>query len=259
MLTRRSSVIPLWGFLIAAAMRAQTPAPPAPQAPTAVVVELFTSEGCSSCVPADELLSQIDRSADGSWRGAEVITLGEHVDYWDSPQWRDRFSSPLFSSRQQDYGVAFQEQNIYTPQVVVNGQTQCIGSDLNCIRRAVLDQSRTPRAEVALHIGPMDTASVSVRHLPPGTANAEILLGMTESDVHTNISGGENRGRRAAHAAVVHSLTSLGRLDPKKNGAYSADIKLNLDPRWNRQNVKVVLLVQDRATRHILGAASARP
>jgi hypothetical protein len=243
--------VPLFGFLLAVTAAAQTRVP--------VVVELFTSEGCSSCVPADELLSQIERGQLAGGRGAEVIALGEHVDYWDSAEWRDRFSSPLFSSRQQDYGIAFQAQNVFTPQVVVNGQTQCLGSDWSCIQRAISDASRAPRAAVALRVSGGDTAAVSVQHLPEGTRGADILLGITESDLRTNITGGENRGWNAAHTAVVRSMTTLGRLEAKKNGAYTADIKLNLNPRWNRQNVKLVLLVQDRTTRRILGAASARP
>jgi hypothetical protein len=237
----------------------QTPGSSAATGPVPVVVELFTSEGCSSCVAADELLVQLDRAQVGGLRGAEVIAMGEHVDYWDSAQWRDRFSSALFSSRQQDYGIAFQEQNVFTPQVVVNGQTQCVGSDMNCIRRAVIEAARAPRAEVSIHVRAGDTAAVSVQHLPPGANSADILLGITESDLHTNISGGENRGRGAAHAAVVRSLTTLGRLESKKSGGYTADIKLNLNQRWNRQNTKLILLVQDRTTRRILGAASARP
>ena len=231
----------------------------AAQSRVPVVVELFTSEGCSSCVPADELLSQIDRGQLAGGRGTEVIALGEHVDYWDSAEWRDRFSSPLFSSRQQDYGIAFRAQNVFTPQVVVNGQTDCVGSDWNCIQRAISDAAHAPRAVVSIQAQAGDTATVSIQHLPEGTRGADILLVLTEGDLRTNIGGGENRGRSAAHTAVVRSMTTLGRLDPKKNGAYAADIKLNLNPRWNRQNVKLVLLVQDRSTRRILGAASARP
>jgi hypothetical protein len=241
----------LLGVALAVTLAAQSRVP--------VVVELFTSEGCSSCVPADQLLSQIERGQATSGRGPEVITLGEHVDYWDSAEWRDRFSSPLFSSRQQDYGIAFRAQNVFTPQVVVNGQTQCLGSDWNCIQRAISDASSAPRAAVSIRAQAGDTAAVSVQHLPDGTRGTDILLGITESDLRTNITGGENRGRSAAHTAVVRSMSTLGHLDPKKNGAYSADIKLNLNFRWNRQNVKLVLLVQDSTTRRILGAASARP
>src|SRR5438552_14577549 len=98
-----------------------------------VVVELFTSEGCSSCPPADALLArleggtpyrQVKSSGGGIAPNIEIIAMGEHVDYWDSPGWKDAFSSPLFSARQQDYGRAFREQNVYTPQIVANGRAE---------------------------------------------------------------------------------------------------------------------------------------
>ena len=235
------------GFALAAAAMAQSPP---------VVVELFTSEGCSSCVAADELFGQIE-SGRIVWNSpVDVITLGEHVDYWDSAEWRDRFSSPLFSSRQQDYGIAFRAREVFTPQVVVGGQTQCIGSDFGCIQRAVVEATHAPRGAVSIHVGANDVVSVSVQHLPQSARLADVLMGITESSIRTNITGGENRGRRAVHTAVVRSLTQLSRLDLKKSGAYNADVRLNLNPRWDRQNMKLVLLVQDRTTRRILGAAA---
>jgi len=102
-----------------------------------VVVELFTSEGCSSCPPADQVLSRLESPRYGNAGkskqvvmvapGVEVIALGEHVDYWDELGWKDRFSSPLFSARQQDYGKAFRLESVYTPQIVVNGQKEVLG------------------------------------------------------------------------------------------------------------------------------------
>src|SRR6185437_4360336 len=109
--------------LMVAALAAAQPRYPAPRAP--VVVELFTSEGCSSCPPADALLARLPRA----FPDIEVIPLSEHVDYWDHLGWRDRFSSPLYSARQQDYGRAFQLQDVFTPQMVVNGEAQFVGSD----------------------------------------------------------------------------------------------------------------------------------
>jgi hypothetical protein len=205
------------------------------------------------------LFAQIE-SGHVPWRGQmDVITLGEHVDYWDSAEWRDRFSSPLFSSRQQDYGRAFRAQEVFTPQVVVNGQTQCIGSDLACIQRAAQEAVRVPQAAVGIRPGAgPDVISVTVQHLPQGFTSADVLLGITESGVNSSILGGENRGRRAVHAAVVHSMTQLNRLDAKKNNAYNADVQLNLNRHWDRRNLKLVVLVQDRTTRRILGAASSR-
>ncbi|HXP88037.1 MAG TPA: DUF1223 domain-containing protein [Bryobacteraceae bacterium] len=246
----------LTGLALAASAPAQTPQPQTP--PTPVVLELFTSEGCSSCVSADTLFAQIERGGRAWFNATELITLGEHVDYWDSAEWRDRFSSPLFSSRQQDYGRAFHAQDVFTPQVVVNGQMQCIGSDLPCIQRAVQEASRAPRAAVGIRAGAgADVVSVSVQHLPPDANPSEVLLGITESGVGSNILGGENRGRRAVHTAVVRSLTQLSRLDVKKSGAYNADVKLNLNPHWDRRNLKLVVLVQDRTTRRIVGAAAS--
>jgi hypothetical protein len=243
----------LTGLFCAATAVAQT------RATSPVVLELFTSEGCSSCVSADTLLTQIERGQ-VQWRGPmNVITLGEHVDYWDSADWRDRFSSPLFSSRQQDYGRAFHAQDVFTPQVVVNGQAQCVGSDLPCIQRAVQEASHAPQATVEIRAGSAaDVVSVRVQHLPEGAGAADVLLAITESGIGSNILGGENRGRRAIHTAVVRSLTQLSRLDPKKNGSYNADVQLNLNSRWDRRNLKLVVLVQDRTTRRILGAAGSQ-
>jgi hypothetical protein len=244
----------LAAFVFVVTALAQTP----PQTvPGPVVVELFTSEGCSSCPPADELLAQIESGRVRWPNPVEVIALGEHVDYWDSPEWHDRFSSPLFSSRQQDYGIAFHAKDVFTPQVVVNGQAQCIGSELSCIQHAVMEAARAPQAAVAIRAGSGDVVSVSVQQLPANTRSADVLLGIAESGMGTNILGGENRGRRAVHTAVVRSLTQLSRLDAKKT-AYNAQVRLNLNRQWDRRNIKLVVLVQDRATRRILGAAAAR-
>src|SRR5579872_1510218 len=161
------------GFLVAGLAMGQRP--PSLSAP--VVLELFTSEGCSSCVPADILFNQIEN---GALHSTEVITLGEHVDYWDSAEWRDRFSSPLFSSRQQDYGRAFRAQDVFTPQVVIQGETQCIGSDLSCIQRAVESAARQPHAIVGIRTGNGDVIGVSVQQLPFGAHAADVLLGITQ-------------------------------------------------------------------------------
>jgi hypothetical protein len=225
------------------------------QSRTPVVVELFTSEGCSSCPPADGVLARLDRETAGS---VEVIPLSEHVDYWNNLGWRDRFSSPLFTSRQQDYGQALHLQTVYTPQMVVNGQAQVLGSDENAVRAAIRAAAQGPRAIVALRVAGVDSASCQVRGFPPGTQTADVLLAVTESSLVTFASAGENSGRRLSHSAVVRSLHTLARLDAKKGGVYSADVRLNLRPDWNRQNLKLVLFVQDRSSRRILGAAAAK-
>lgn len=242
-------------FAAALALPSVWAAVAAAQPRTPVLVELFTSEACSSCPPADAVLARLEREQPIT--GAEVIALGEHVDYWNETGWRDRFSSPLFSTRQQDYGQALRLADIYTPQIVVNGREQVLGSDENAVRRAIRAALQGPAAIVGLRMSGWDTASFQVRGLPQGVRSAEILLAVTESGIESWISGGENNGRRLRHSAVVRSLTSLGKLDNKKDGAYSADARLNLHPAWNRQNLKLVLFVQDRSNRRILGSAAA--
>jgi len=235
-----------------------------------VVVELFTSEGCSSCPPADQVLSRLESPRNPSVvrgkqapislpAGIEVIALGEHVDYWDQLGWKDRFSSPLFSARQQDYGRAFHLESVYTPEMIVNGQKEMLGSDPAAIREAISRAAKEPQARVVLAMTSAQTVSFSVSKLPPGSHDAELLLGVTESGLVTSVYGGENVGRQLRHAAVVRTLTSLGRLDPTHPGEYSGVAQLNLRQDWNRANVKLVLFVQDRVTQHILGAASVQP
>ena len=234
-----------------------------------VVVELFTSEGCSSCPPADQVLSRLEFPRFGNAGrskqvvvvdpGVQVITLGEHVDYWDSLGWKDRFSSPLFSARQQDYGKAFHLESVYTPQMVINGEKEVLGSDARAVQEAIGEAWRKPLARVSIAMTAAQTVSFSVSKLPVGSPEADILLAVTESGLVTPVYGGENNGRQLRHAAVVRSLSSLGRLDPKRPGEYSAEAQLNLRPDWNRANLKLVLFVQDRVNRHILGAASVRP
>ncbi|MBZ5677221.1 MAG: DUF1223 domain-containing protein [Acidobacteriia bacterium] len=234
-----------------------------------VVVELFTSEGCSSCPPADQVLLRLESPRQpavirGKQQlplppGVEVITLGEHVDYWDQLGWKDKFSSPLFSARQQDYGRAFHLESVYTPEIVVNGQKEVLGSDSRAVLDAIFKAAKEPQAQVTIAMTSAQNVSFSVSKLPSGSHEAEILLGVTEGGLVTSVFGGENNGRQLRHAAVVRSLSSLGRLDPNRPGEYSAVAQLNLRQEWNRANLKLVLFVQDRVTRRILGAASVRP
>ncbi|HLH43348.1 MAG TPA: DUF1223 domain-containing protein [Bryobacteraceae bacterium] len=242
-------------FAAALALPAAWAAMAAAQGRTPVLVELFTSEACSSCPPADAVLTRLERDQPVS--GVEVIALGEHVDYWNETGWRDRFSSPLFTTRQQDYGQALRLNEVYTPQAIVNGREQVLGSDEMALQRAIRAAARGPRAVVTLRMNGWDTASFQVQGLPEGVRSAEIFLAITESGLQSPISGGENNGRRLRHSGVVRSLTSLGKLDSAKGGFYSAEARLNLHPQWNRQNLKLVLFVQDRANRRIVGSAAA--
>jgi hypothetical protein len=229
---------------------AQTPRTP-------ILVELFTSEGCSSCPPADAVLTRLDKEQPVS--SAEVIVLSEHIDYWNDLGWKDPFSSPLFSARQQDYGQAMRLKEVYTPQMIVNGQTQIIGSDWDAANKAIRAAAQLPKADVRISNRGSDVAGFEVRSLPAGTKTAQMFFAITESGVGNLVAGGENDGHRLTHTGVVRSLHTLGTLDvSSKRGAYTGEARVTTRPEWNRRNVKVILFVQDRDTKRILGAASVR-
>src|SRR4051812_36048975 len=151
-----------------------------------VVVELFTSEGCSSCPPADAVLQEIGSRIG---HGIEVIPLSEHVDYWDHLGWRDPYSSSLFSTRQQAYGSYFKSENVYTPQMIVDGLTQFLGSDSEQARKAIRFAAEQPKASVLIHTaGDKGRVKVRVDQLAEAKVDrADIFLVVTESGLANSV------------------------------------------------------------------------
>ncbi len=230
-----------------------------PGSQTTVVAELFTSEGCSSCPPADQVLARL--VDEQPIEGVTVVALGEHVDYWDRLGWRDPFSAQLFSARQSAYdsGV-FRTGRIYTPQVVIDGHLEVIGSDESAVHSAVRKAARTPKAQVAVASEALQDGSlrVSVRvEIPSGLSinPAEVMIALTEDRLSTNVRRGENSGRVLSHAAVVRSLASVGPLS-LRFGVQTTTASLAVAPAWSRENLRVVAFVQEQVTRRIVGAGS---
>lgn len=232
-----------------------------------VVVELFTSEGCSSCPPADEVLAKLARMQNIS--NARVIVLGEHVDYWNNLGWVDPFSSPQFRARQNDYAQAFKVDSVYTPQMVVNGRAEFTGDDMN---RAVSEIGRAaaqPSATVTLKATRSATdqelfdLAVNIRDLPSinirgkrGVAPVDVFLAVTEDNLVTEVQRGENAGHSLRHAAVVRSFGVIGNMDPREKSEVSLRPTLKIPGNWKRKDLHAVVFVQDRSTRRILGAES---
>lgn len=229
----------------------------------AVVVELFTSEGCSSCPPADHLLTQLDRNG---LNGVEVIALSEHVDYWNHLGWSDAFSSPMFSTRQQQYASRFQLSSVYTPQVVVNGYAEALGSDRAKVAAAIERAARLPSAAVTVELAGYHPGSefdsarlrITVDGVPPKLRNSrfDIYLVVTESGLVSRVSQGENQGRELTHTGVVRSLTRIAELLPWKSRAYSATLLAPVARGWDRRKTRAVVYLQDRETQVIAGAAA---
>ncbi len=229
------------------------------QATRPVVVELFTSEGCSSCPPADALLAMLDQQQ--RLGKAEIIALEEHVDYWDQLGWRDPFSSAQWTRRQQDYAAAFQSEGVYTPQMVVDGRAEFVGSSLGSARAAISEASRLAKAKVTLYVvsaSPQQARlKVDVKMLPdPASKQAQVWLAVTESGLHSEVKHGENAGEDLHHAAVVRSLRRIADARPGDAIAYAGEQEVALDSAWQRQNIRFVVFIQDAKSRHILGAAS---
>lgn len=234
-------------------------APIAPAAPpTPILIELFTSEGCSDCPAADILLDKL--VATQPVAGAEIIALAQHVDYWDRLGWKDRFSSAAFTNRQQVYGATFGAGNIYTPQMVVDGIAEFVGSDRHAAERAISKSLAAPHGSVSIKVEPPRgnhlVVSVSARDLPtPGRGDhADIIIAVTEDHLKTDVKHGENHGRTLRHTAVVRELRSIGEVTAEESTTARGDVLLA--PDWQRDSIKIVAFVQERRGRRVLAAGS---
>ncbi len=212
-------------------------------AETAVVMELFTSQGCSSCPPADRLAVEMADADDG------IIALGWHVDYWDYLGWKDTFSSPANTQRQAGYRDRWHLRSLYTPQMVVNGRAQMVGSHGAEVRNAVQSAKNAPQMidmSVTLNGG---EANVRISALMSGLPEADIILIRVIPDVSTDIGRGENAGRTVRYVNVVQHAKTLGDWD----GVRDIDVQ-DIDI----SDGTYVLLIQAKGFGPILGASYVR-
>ena len=227
-----------------------------------VVVELFTSEGCSSCPPADALLARLDKEQ--PVEGAEVIALAQHVDYWNYLGWADPFSSHDSSERQGEYAAAFGNTGVYTPQMVVDGGAEFPGGNSGRAFEAIARAAREPKAEVSLaRVADQSDGtlrlSVRVVRLPKLTDGdtADVLLAVTESGLSSDVARGENAGQRLMHAGVVRSLTKLGYLSAA-TPPFAGEPLVALDKGWRRENLRAVVFLQEHTSKRVVGAAAIK-
>jgi len=230
---------------------------------TPVVVELFTSEGCSSCPPADDLLARIEHTQ--PFDTAEVIALEEHVDYFNQDGWIDPFSSQDWTQREFVYDSALHAGTPSTPQVFVDGQNHFAGGQINNLSAAILEASKKPQTAVALtqksSTAPDEPQfSVSVSRLDGATEKdtPEVWLIISESGLHSAVDRGENAGHDLHHASVLRSLKKVGAANRAsgESASFSADVSIKLKPAWKRENLRAVAIVQEKKSRKILGAAA---
>ncbi len=185
------------------------PAPSAAQQQV-VLVELFTSEGCSSCPPADDLLRKIDGKTTSE--GTLIVGVSEHVNYWDHGGWKDPFDSSEITDRQNQYGDRFHLESVYTPQMVVNGRAQFVGSDAKSLVKAISDAPQLQGATVKIVSTKVEGKSVVMvvslaGELPKG--GADLFSVVAQDETTKNVAAGENEGRTLVNAAVARTYEKL--------------------------------------------------
>jgi len=231
-------------FLVHTAGTAET----VPHSP--VLVELFTSEGCSSCPPADALLKQLDAANDP--QSPQVIVLSEHVDYWNSIGWKDPYSSAAFSERQGVYAQKFNLNSVYTPQMVVNGTAEFVGSD-GREAKAKIAASGAHQAAVPVSLFAVSPGivRVEIEKASPGSisGSADVIVAVASNETSTQVTSGENGGRKLHHVAVVRTMKTVGEIRDGQH--FSKEIDLGK----NSGGLRIVAWVQQQGQGRILGAA----
>jgi hypothetical protein len=249
------ALLGLAAALTSSAGPGSAPAPTTAAAPAArpVVLELFTSQGCSSCPPADRLLARL-----GEQSGGAIIPLAFHVDSWNYLGWRDPFSRREWSLRHEAYTRALGELP-YTPQAVVAGRASVRGADEKAIRLAVLEAAAKPAADLALALAPTATeiGVTTVVELPSPLAERklDLLLALFETGLETPVERGENGGRTLRNDYVVRRLERAARLKAGAPSRSEHRATLKLDPDWEPARLGVAALLQDPASFEIHGAA----
>jgi hypothetical protein len=221
-----------------------------------VLVELFTSEGCSSCPPADALLAKFDHEQ--PVKGAEIIVLGEHVDYWDNLGWHDRFSSHQYTERQNEYSGRLRVDSSYTPQMIVDGTDQFVGNDAAHAVHAIEHAAQTPKVKLTLAQPIVDGRKVSAAVSAAGPATnkkGDLYAALVDPADTTEVRGGENGGRHLQHAGVVRSLQRVGKLKDLAAGPVSFSLNAPADAKPGE--MRVVVFAQESGQGAVLGAVSA--
>lgn len=226
-------------------------------APSPVLVELFTSEGCSSCPPADAYLQRLDASQPIA--AAQLIVLSEHVDYWNHDGWNDPFSAASFSARQADYVRSLRLSTAYTPQFVIDGSTDLRTDDPRQINQLFQHAAAIPKipvriASVRLAAGALQGRIEADAASAARSSNVYLVLALNHAE--SQVLHGENGGRHLNHVAVVQQFVKLGTL--QKGGKFAQDFQLSLKPGYDPENLRLVVFLQEPATGKIVGSALQR-
>jgi hypothetical protein len=230
-----------------------------PDRRTPVLVELFTSEGCSSCPPADAFLQKLDGQPIA---GEQMIVLSEHVDYWNHIGWKDPYSARFYSDRQSAYAKRLSLDTVYTPQIVVDGTIEFVGSDAALAEKAFAKELGKPTLAVRLSsFSVVGSTNLLLAHLETGALQAS--FGLSQADVYvtvaldraeSKVARGENAGRTLVHVAVARSMVKVGTLRPGQ--VFAQDIQLKLEPGTDARNLRLIAFAQEPAQGRVIGATA---
>lgn len=225
-----------------------------------VVVELFTSEGCSSCPPADELLARIGERQPIA--NVHLVVMEEHVDYWNGQGWDDRFSSHQITERQYGYASVLKNGNPYTPQMVVDGTVEFVGSHGQRAQESLVEASHRAKTAVGIEDSGVsgkgqENFSVKVGRIegPSKGDVAEVWMAITETGLRSAVTGGENAGHELRHAAIVRWMNKIGEAKAESDASFAGTAGVSLHKDWKKENLRTVVFVQEKMSRRILGAA----
>lgn len=212
------------------------------------VIELFTSEGCSSCPPADEAVAKMDSVYKG-----KVYVLSFHVDYWDKLGWRDIYSSGGYTQRQSEYGRVFHQNSIYTPQAVINGKDQFVGSDEKKLKESIDGElSHTINKRLALSARSKDGRKVKVSYYLRDSIDVTLQVALVQLHAQSQVLKGENEGRLMRHINVVRDFQSI-----PLNGGKGDDGELKIPEGLTPKDCKVIVFLQDKDNHTILAVEEA--
>ena len=193
--------------------------------------------------------------------GAEMIVLSEHVDYWNHIGWKDPFSARSYSDRQSAYASRFALDSVYTPQMVVDGSAEFVGSNSGLAERSFRKALRSRKIPLRLSSISVDTSNTLHVHLETGIlepsfglSRAEVYLAVALTRAESQVSAGENSGHKLVHVSVVRSLTRLGTVEQGHN--YAEDTQIKLEPGSDGRNLRLVAFLQAPGQGRVLGAAS---
>lgn len=214
------------------------------------VVELFTSEGCSSCPPADELVANLEKNNNNK----NLLILAYHVDYWNHQGWKDRFSDHAYSERQQQYSDWLRLQTIYTPQIIVNGTSEYVGSDEPRIFKAIsngLGHEAPSSNNLIIDCGLIGRKLNITFEGAGNEKHTELVLALVEKQAQSNVKAGENAGRVLSHAQIVRQLAHA---DP----AGRTPITLSVPEDFKKEDYEIIAFVQNTKTGQIITATKTQ-